>query len=164
MTSDDIKTIIEEVIKRMNLSVDSILVKTDGDREVFSIQTPDSHLLIGTKGANLFALSHLVKKIVSKRQATGGAEDASGGAKEFQFMIDINNYQSTAMENLKGVAKIMGERAKSLKTSVELDPMSSYERMIIHSFFQEDPAIKTESVGEGERRRVVIKYAEPIIE
>lgn len=149
MTSDEIKAIIVEFLHQMAFAVDSVEVRTEGDREIFSIKSPDSHLLIGTKGAHLFALSHLIKKIVGKKD------------REKLFMIDVNNYQSSAIDGLKDVAKIMGERARSLKTSVELDPMSSYERMIIHSFFQDVKDIKTESVGEGERRRVVIKYAEP---
>ena len=41
-----------------------------------------------------------------------------------------------------------------------MDPMSSYERMIVHSFFAETPDIKTESKGEGRDRRVVIKFKE----
>ena len=39
-----------------------------------------------------------------------------------------------------------------------MDPMSPYERMIVHSIFSEDPQIKTGSVGEGRERRVVIEY------
>jgi predicted RNA-binding protein Jag len=52
----------------------------------------------------------------------------------------------------------MSDRAKSFKIDVELDPMSSYERMIVHSYLEGVPEIKTESIGEGSSRRVVIKY------
>lgn len=158
MTSEDITELIKEFLNKMGISVDTVEVRNEGEREVFSIKTPDSHRLIGTRGAHLFALSHLVKKIVTKKNVTEQGEVSADTDK--QFMIDVNDYQTTAMENLKGVAKIMGERARSLKTNVELDPMSSYERMVIHSFFQDDTNINTESVGEGERRRVVIKYTE----
>ena len=168
MTSAEIKQLVEEFLRKMGLSFDAVEIRTEGEREVFSIKSPDSHLLIGSKGTHLFALSHLIKKIVSKREA---GKRTSLGVSAYtvlsapadlgkQFMIDVNDYQGAAMESLKNVAKIMGERARSLRTNVELDPMSSYERMVIHSFFQETKDIKTESVGEGERRRVVIKYIE----
>lgn len=165
MNSDEIKQLVEEFLRKMGLSFDAVEIRAEGDREVFSIKTADSHLLIGSKGAHLFALSHLVKKMVAKRGAVkrGPAESpvlpASSDIGK-QFMIDVNDYQGAAMEGLKNIAKIMGERARSLKTNVELDPMSSYERMVIHSFFEAAKDIKTESVGEGERRRVVIKYIE----
>ena len=123
-------------------------------------------MLIGTKGAHLFALNHIVKKIVSSKTATkkATAESSAGmasqdeGKKERSFFIDVNGYQETAAENIKNLAKVMGDRARSFKTNVELEPMSSYDRMVIHSYLQESKDLKTESVGEGERRRIVIKY------
>lgn len=150
MTSDDIKKLISELLFRMNISVESIETIAGAERERFLIKSNDSHLLIGTKGAHLFALNHIVKKIAAK-----GEERAK------EFSIDVNNYQEGALGNLKNLAKIMGDRARSFKSSIELDPMSSYERMIVHSFFEGVEDLKTESTGEGERRRVVIKYIEP---
>ena len=97
------------------------------------------------------AFNHLVKKIAS----AGKEEDDS-----VKFFIDVNNYQEKLEEELKNKAKIMSDRAKSFKVDIELDPMSSYERMIIHSCLQGVPDIKTESKGEGRERRVVIKYIE----
>lgn len=147
MTSEDIKKLISDLLSRMNIVVESIEAITDGERERFLIKSVDSHLLIGTKGAHLFALNHLVKKIAAK-----------GGEQAPEFSIDVNNYQEGALENMKNLAKIMGDRARSFKSSVELEPMSSYERMIVHSFFEGSEDLKTESTGEGEHRRIVIKY------
>ena len=53
---------------------------------------------------------------------------------------------------------MLGERAKVFKYDVEMSPMNSYERRIIHSLFANDREISTESVGEGKVRRVVLKY------
>ncbi|MEK7207961.1 MAG: R3H domain-containing nucleic acid-binding protein [Patescibacteria group bacterium] len=146
MTSDDVAQLIREFLKIMSVTVEGIdVIKNDG-REEFRVRTPDSHLLIGSRGAHLFALNHLLKRMAAKR----------GG--EAEFSVDINGYQEAARANLLQTAKIMGERARSFKTSVELSPMSSYERMLVHSFFQGARDLATESVGEGERRRVVIKY------
>ena len=54
---------------------------------------------------------------------------------------------------------MMAERARSFQYDVELSPMSSYERLIIHTTLSDAPNVKTESQGEGRNRRVVIKYA-----
>lgn|SRR3989338_1196017 len=163
MNSDDIKQLIETLLKHMQIPFEGVLIDESDGRERFSVKTSDSHILIGAKGAHLLAFNHLVKKIVA---AKGSPERISekeirAGEREKTFFIDVNGYQEAAVEGIKNVAKIMGERARSFKTNVELEPMSSYERMVVHSFFQEAKDLKTESVGDGERRRVVIKYVEP---
>lgn len=148
-----IKSTIEELLRLMKVSFDSvdILENKYTSSPKFVIKTPDSALLIGTRGANLLAFNHLVKKIAS----SGKEEDEAT-----KFFIDVNNYQEKLEEELKNKAKIMSDRARSFKVDIELDPMSSYERMIIHSCLQDIPDIKTESKGEGRDRRVVIKYIE----
>ena len=156
MDSNDIKTLIETVLKHMQIEVRGVNVSDSDGRERFAVETPDSHLLIGTKGAHLLALNHLVKKMVIAKDPEKNSPRATG--KDRTFFIDVNGYQEAAALTIKNTAKIMGDRARSFKTSVELEPMSSYERMMIHSFFQDAADLKTESIGEGEKRRVVIKY------
>ena len=158
MDSSAITRTIEEVLRHLRVTVESIEVSDVDGRQCFSIRTPDSHALIGTKGANLSALNHLIKKIVSAKNASG--KSAAEDEHEKTFFVDVNGYQEMALTNVKTVAKIMGDRARSFKTNVELEPMSSYERMVIHAFFQEAKDLKTESIGEGDKRRVVIKYVE----
>ena len=149
MTSEQIKKTIEELLKHMQLSFGAVeVIEEESGRRRFSIQSPDSHLLIGPKGAHLFAFNHVVKKIAGKQEE----------AVSEQFSVDVNNYQEAARERLHTLAKVMGGRARSFKASVELEPMSSYERMVVHTFFENAQDIKTESTGEGDRRRVVIKY------
>ncbi len=162
MDSNQIKELIETLLKHMEIVCEGIEVDDSDGRERFSIKTPDSHKLIGAKGAHLLAFNHLVKKIVASKGERTRPGEASGAAPEKTFFIDVNGYQEAAVENIKNVARVMGDRARSFKTNVELEPMSSYERMVIHAFFQEAKDLKTESVGEGDKRRVVIKYVETL--
>lgn len=148
-----VKTVIEELLRLMGVSFDDIEV-VNNEQTIspkFIIKTDDSAILIGIKGVNLLAFNHIVKKIISKNKE----ED-----EQSKFFIDVNNYQARIEEELKNKAKVMSERARSFKVDIELDPMSSYERMIVHSCLQDIPDIKTESRGEGRDRRVVIKYIE----
>lgn len=176
MDSNHITQLISDLLGHMGVAHESIEVSTLDGRTRFSVRTPDSHLLIGAKGANLLALNHVVKKIVTAKRAAAAKNAVTEGetfageggpeqivrsktcAGEPTFFVDVNGYQEAALGTLKTLAKVMGERARSLKASVELEPMSSYERMIIHSFFQDAPDLQTASTGDGERRRVVIKY------
>ncbi len=154
MDTEKIKKYIEEVLKLMKISYDGVEITENKHTHSpkFVIKTNESAILIGIKGMNLFAFNHIIKKIASR-----GKEEEDESAK---FFIDVNNYQERLEEELKNKAKVMSERARSFKADIELDPMSSYERMIVHSCLQDIPDIKTESRGEGRDRHVVIKYVE----
>lgn len=114
------------------------------------VSTPDSAILIGERGARLLALNHLMKRMVEK----GPKEDSPA------FLIDINDYQKKRIDDIRTKAHVLAERARYFKSSVEMDPMSSYERMIVHAEFTEDSDIKTESSGAGKDRHVVLRYTE----
>ncbi|OGZ05037.1 MAG: hypothetical protein A2942_03460 [Candidatus Lloydbacteria bacterium RIFCSPLOWO2_01_FULL_50_20] len=116
----------------------------------FVISTPDSAILIGERGDRLLALNHLVKRIVERDL---GEENVS-------FLVDVNNYQKKRIDDIRTKARMLAERARYFKSSVEMDPMSSYERMIVHAEFTEVPDITTESAGYGKDRHVVLKFTE----
>ncbi len=73
-------------------------------------------------------------------------------------LIDINGFQKKRVENIRAVAHMMGERARYFKSNIEVDPMSAFERRVVHEFLSGATDLKTESVGFGPTRRVVIKY------
>ena len=74
------------------------------------------------------------------------------------ILIDINDFQKKRIENIQAIAHMMAERARYFKSNIEVDPMSSFERRIIHEFLSNEIDLKTESSGFGPSRRVVIKY------
>ena len=147
---DDIKKIVEQMLVIMNIKAE-IDVSDDSDTNLtfFTIQAEEPNLLIGYKGEALSALSHILKKISDK---------STSEEEKLSFIVDVNGYQKKRINEIKDKATILVERARYYKSSVEMDPMSPYERMIVHSIFSEDPQIKTGSVGEGRDRRVVIEY------
>lgn len=156
MESEEIKLIIESLLRTLPVRVDSIEIVGDGVKApVFTIKTPDAPILIGTRGAHFQALSHLVKKLV-------GTYAESKKIPEPRFFIDVNDYRSALSRTISTKASVLAERARSFKSSVEMEPMSAYDRLIVHEFLQGAPNIKTESVGEGRNRRVVIKFIEDI--
>jgi spoIIIJ-associated protein len=150
-TVTNIKNIIEETLKRLTISYDTIEVARDNIHKKlkFLITSKDSKLLIGSHGANLSAFSHVVKQMTRKK---GLVDDNS------DFLIDVNGYHSRRVEEIIYQAQRMAERAKLFKRDIEMLPASPYERMVVHSYFTEDPEIDTESQGEGKFRRVVLKY------
>ena len=116
----------------------------------FVISTPDSSILIGERGERLLALNHLVKRMVERNM-----KDAP-----LSFLVDVNDYQKKRIDDIRAKAHMLAERARYFKSSVEMDPMSSYERMIVHAEFSEIGDITTESMGYGKERRVIIRFTE----
>ncbi len=154
MQTDKINTIVKELLEKTSFHVEEVssVFNADDGSMWFSVKTNEPHLFLGREGESLMALNHLAKKLID------------GAAVEGEVMpdvtIDVNEYQKKKNDNLKTIAHMMAERAKFFKSSVEIDPMSAYERKVVHTFLQNVPNIKTESVGEGRDRRVVVKYIE----
>ncbi len=153
----EIQKVIKECLSAMNIPCEGIDVSDSplsGCRK-FVVKTPESRFLVGDGGEHLLALNHVVKRIVLQK--------CPPETEAPKFYIDINNFQEKLLEDLKTRATIMCERARSFKTNIELPPMSSYERMLVHSYLQNLPDIVTESAGVGRERRVVIKYKESLV-
>lgn len=152
MNHEHIKKTIQDILTLIGVAYESITSSEVEGRTAFVIKSPESHLLIGGRGIHLSALNHIIKRITAKTEAQEGALD---------FYVDVNDYHERLMQEIKNKATILAGRARSFKTNIEMEPMSSYERMIVHSFFQETADIKTESVGTGSGRHIVLKYVEP---
>ena len=150
MTTEEIKHLIEETLDHLTTSYSSVDFTEDEIGTVFMVNTDEARLLIGNNGANLIALNHVIKRMVDKKKKEG--------EEHVSFTIDVNSYQKQKNEELKNKAKLLAERAKALGTDVEMDPMTPYERMVIHTTLANDIGVETHSVGFGKDRKVVIKY------
>src|ERR1700675_4007423 len=74
--------------------------------------------------------------------------------------IDCGGYRALRFEELRMTARVAAERVQSSKQAFRLNPMASRERRIVHLALKDMPGIRTESVGVGEERQVVIHPAE----
>ena len=154
MNNELIIETIKELLGKMAMHWESVELAPDSKdaHPRFLVKSNDSGVLIGTHGEHLGALTMVARRLVGKKI---GQEISP-----VKFFIDINGYFENNTRELQMKAKIMAERARSFKTNMELEPMSPYERMIIHSALEAFPDIKTESVGFGRGRKVIIKYVE----
>ncbi len=145
---NEIKKTIEEVLNKLTLTFSDIEVIDNNERFIFMINTNDARFIIGNKGVNLYALNHIIKRVVDRKT----------NSYTTNFVVDVNSYQINRDIEIRNKTKILGERVKSFCTNIEMEPMPSYERMIVHSVFTEDSDIETESVGYGIERRIIIKF------
>ncbi|HBB56737.1 TPA: hypothetical protein DEW47_01205 [Patescibacteria group bacterium] len=151
-----IKTLIAEVIDKMSVE-GSVEIMEEVDCPRFVIRTKEAGLLIGEEGKNLMALNSLIKKMADNLLRRDGIEE------RFVYILDVNDYQAKKIEDVKNEARVNAQRAIYFKREVEMEPMCSYDRRIVHSILSEYPNIKTESVGEEPHRRIIIKLNENVI-
>lgn len=77
---------------------------------------------------------------------------------EGPISVDLNNYHSDKEKMIVELAKAAAKKASVTRSDVSLPPMNSYERRLVHNEIATRPDLKTESTGEGNARRVVVKY------
>ena len=150
--NDFIIETIKKLLELLGIIVTDVVLDIDEKTKThrFVVSTPESAMLIGEQGTRLLSLNHLMKRIVEKKFP----------GENIAFMIDVNDYQKKHIEDIRSKAHMLAERARHFKSSVEMDPMSSYERMIVHAEFTSSPDIETGSLGIGKERHVVLKYSE----
>ena len=144
---------IKTLLAHLGVAINDVTVESEERTKSlrFLISTPDSSILIGEHGARLLAINHLMKRMVERNMKDH---------EPLSFFVDVNDYQKKRIDEIRAKASMLAERARYFKSSVEMEPMSSYERMIVHAEFTETPDKSTDSTGFGKERRVVIRYAE----
>jgi spoIIIJ-associated protein len=108
--------------------------------------------LIGNDGINISAINHLIKKIAWKE-----VNEQAPSTEKLDFFIDVNDYQEKNIERIKNQALDLAEKVALFKRDIEMSPMSSYERMVVHALLADNPHVFTESIGEKNFRRLIIK-------
>ena len=145
MSFDFVKTVISDI----GLSAEaSLYTCEDGTRRII-IAGDDASTLIGHHGDTLDALQYLAN-LASARKNINGERDKS------RVTIDIEGYRAKREETLRALARRMAAKAIRNKRSVMLEPMSAYERRIIHSEIQNIEGVSTNSIGSDNNRKIVI--------
>lgn len=147
------KEILEQTIKEMLEKMDfhgEVAVQDSNGGLVAKVQSDEAGFLIGQGGENLAALQHLARAIVNRRSAPDLVN----------FIIDVNDYRANRLELLKEMALDLASLVQREHYSKILEPMPAYERRFVHMVLKDFAGIKTESQGEGEERRIVIRPAD----
>ncbi|MEI8174951.1 MAG: R3H domain-containing nucleic acid-binding protein [bacterium] len=164
MKKEEIQNLIKDLVVKTGVLLKEISITEDGPKSMWiSLEVGEPHFFISSDGEGLHALNHLVHRIIEAknpisrlpRSAEKTSTDLQSG---LGIIIDVNGFQKKRVENIRAIAHMMGERARYFKSSIEVDPMSAFERRIVHEFLSNASDLKTESTGMGHTRRVVIKY------
>lgn len=112
---------------------------------VLNIVGDDLGILIGRRGETLRDLEYLTRLLVA--QKTGRAT---------KLVVDVEGYRTRRERVLNELAKRMAERVQSNRQPITLEAMPPNERRIVHIALRDHPSVTTQSIGEGDHRRVMI--------
>ena len=143
---NNIKKIVNEFFEKTSFEVKTEILNLQDKTIPIKIKTEEPRVLIGQNGQTLADIQHLLKAILS-HQIT----------EQFYLDLDINDYKKKKIEYLKQTAKELADDVSLTKKEKMLDPMPSFERRIIHLELADRKDVKTESIGQGIERRIVIR-------
>lgn len=144
-----IKETIEELLDKMGFPAEIQIVQEVENPEniICNITTDsDSNFLIGQHGINLQAVQHLARLIIRKKTE-----------ERVRFILDVNSYRQQKNQSIIELANSAAKQALDEKRAIIMKPMSTYERRIVHMELSKNKNIITESIGEGEGRKIVVK-------
>jgi len=120
-----------------------------GDAEVLAdLDGRDKGILLERGAEVLNALEHLAMRALRLEQEW-----------HEKIHIDCGGYRALRSEELQMTARVAAERVRATRQPFRLNPMSPRERRIVHLALKEMPGVRTESIGVGENRQVVIHPA-----
>ena len=139
------KEIVEKILAALGFPATVDEQKYDGG-VMLDVKTEESGRLIGRQGQTLADLQYIVNRILFQQDQSAP-----------KVMLDVGGYRSQARAALVKKAKDAAERVKRWGDAVELEPLSAFDRRIVHQALKDDPDIDTHSVEvEGTEKKVLI--------
>ena len=114
----------------------SLYLEIKGDQE---------GILIGKYGRTLESLQMLINRMVNKQLKNS-----------MRVIIDIDDYRKRRSDSMAKMAQRLGEKVKRTGHSLTVGPFNAHDRRIVHLTLKEDPSLKTESLGEGDLKKIKI--------
>jgi len=145
----------QELLDKVRELVSSTLDAMDFDAQVevydaggfiaVDVASEDTALFIGQKGETIDALQYLVNVAAFKER-------------DFfkRIVLDAEGYRQRRVEAIQGMAHRTARKAIRERRTVEMPPMNSSERRVVHLYLSENPNVTTESEGTGDGRRVMV--------
>jgi len=139
-----VKDFLREVTLAMGLSVNVETNKKDKHLNV-NLTGENMGILIGKRGQTLDALQYITNLAVGRH-----------GDLQMSVIIDTENYRHRRRDTLEGLARTIARKVRDKRQNVKLEPMTRFERHVIHTILQYDKHVRTFSEGNEPYRHVVI--------
>lgn len=153
-TPADIKEFIFDYLgayfTELNIGVAiEIIIEKQNEQNLYRVvlDAENNAIIIGKNGQTLRAISMVLKSAVN-----------STFKKRVNIIVDVNHYKEDRYRKVKGIAHRVAKEVAKSHVDAELDPMPNDERKVIHQYLQDFKGVETVSIGEGNKRHLVIKY------
>ncbi len=143
--------VLSELLDKMHVTAQVSVSQSEPDDltgqrvNVVAINGEDLTMLIGPRGETLDALQFLGRLMVAHKLH-----------RRANFVVDVEGYRQRRVQALTRLAERMADKARQRGEPISLEPMTAYERRIIHMALRDVADVYTESAGEGKQRRVRI--------
>jgi spoIIIJ-associated protein len=139
------KSILEKVLELLGFTV-TVEEHQMEDGLLLDVKTEDSGRLIGRQGQTLSDLQYVTNRLLFQQDPSAP-----------KIMVDVSGYRAQAREALVKKAKDAAEKVRRWGDVVELEPLSAFDRRIIHQALKDDPGIETHSVEvEGTDKKAIL--------
>jgi spoIIIJ-associated protein len=138
------KKLMVGLLERIGVKAEVDVAFEEGDLHL-EVKAHQEAILIGRHGRTLDSFQFLINRMVNKRLET-----------PVRIVLDINDYRKRKTESLKKMAVRVGEKVKSKGQPLTIGPFDAHDRRLIHIALKEDPAVRTESLGEGKLKKITI--------
>src|SRR5215468_4009660 len=116
------------------------------DGVLLDVKTEDAGRLIGRQGQTLSDLQYITNRLLFQQDATAP-----------KVMVDVGGYRTQAREALVKKAKNAADKVRRWGDTVELEPMTAFDRRVVHQALKDDPDVETHSVEvEGSEKKAIL--------
>lgn len=143
---DIVKAVSREFLERLGLGSNIVVQEKENNVIGIDVTVEEPRVFIGEKGQTLAEVQHLLKAMLRKRIE-----------EQFYISLDINNYKKNKENYIREIARSTADEVSLLKKEKELPPMSPAERRIVHLELDSREDVVTDSIGDKDNRRVVVK-------
>ena len=139
-----LKNFLREVTLGMGLGMEVDVTKKDR-RLYANFSGEGMGILIGKRGQTIDSLQYIANLMINGR-----------GIKDFNVILDTGNYRKRRRDTLEALARNIARKVRDTRQNVKLEPMSRFERHIIHTALQNNKDVRTFSEGNEPYRYVVV--------
>lgn len=142
---NNVKEFLDEFISKLPTNGITYEIKNDKNDLLVDINGEDTGYLIGYRGNVLNSLQLILNNVANKELN-----------ERVRVLLNIGGYKQKREKDLKDLAEKIAGTVIRKRKSITLEPMSSYERKIIHSALQDNSKVETHSIGEEPNRKIVV--------
>jgi spoIIIJ-associated protein len=134
------KDLLDTILGYLGFVVQIEETRNEGGNATLQIYTEESGRLIGRNGETLEAIQFLINRLLQARD-----KDAE------KVIVDCEHYRSMREDRIVQRVRELAERVRVTGRSLQLEPMNSYERRLVHNAFKDDPDVATWSPSDSAR-------------